>query len=395
MGKKKKQTEQAQPVIPKEDIDKSVISPSDVENVVSGNEKALSEQMERMRELTKEQQNKVIPQKVEETPINTDTQLQNQVIPKDQSVISAEEEKSKKEAILLAQKKAEEEKLRQQQLQITNQAIEDKKLEQQALETARKEEQELLQRQEEERKKREQENMLEQQRELNRKDPGNGTITPNSVLNSNQNFNQNVTSEGDSSPVDNPSSQTVSDQNQKGGPSTIKRVMAAMLFIALMTMVYFLPEITSYLNDLKQKNKNEKITSGVLECNLKKNNQALDIHIKTLFHFTNSRLYKMEYTTIYTGDKIEDKEELDKLNEGCLVLKQEAGELEGVTISCSLNNGIHSNKQILDYEKLNIKEVTSAYTEAGGIYPTEFKKSENIDKIESEMTANNYTCSRK
>ena len=89
------------------------------------------------------------------------------------------------------------------------------------------------------------------------------------------------------------------------------------------------------------------------------------------------------------------EEELKGLYDNCILLKQEAGELEGVTISCSLNNGIHSNKQILDYEKLDVAEVSSAYTEAGGIYPAEFKKSENIDKIESEMTSNGYTCNRK
>ena len=38
-------------------------------------------------------------------------------------------------------------------------------------------------------------------------------------------------------------------------------------------------------------------------------------------------------------------------------------------------------------------EVSTAYLEAGGVYP-EFKKNDNIDKIESKMRASGYECTR-
>lgn len=382
---KKKKREEIQPVIPKEEVDKNVISPEDVEDVISGDEKALSEQMERIKDLTKETSD-YSQNKKDNSPIVPVAQPKQPIV--DKGMIE------KQEAQLLAQKKAEEEKLRQQQLAKKQKEIEDKKREQQALENKRQEEQETLKKQEEERKKQEQQNITSQQ--TNFSEPpqvsSNSTVVPQQNISTNN--NQNVAPNNTLSPP--PAVlEDDSNKNEKGGPSTFKRVMAAILFILLMAMVYFLPEITSYINDMRDKSKQEKITSGVMECKLKKGNKKLDINIAALFYFTNSQLYKMEYTTVHTGDKVDDKEDLEQLYDDCLTLKKEAGELDGVTISCSLNNGVNSNKQILDYEKLDLKEVTSAYTEAGGVYPAEFKKSEDIDKIESEMTANKYICSRK
>ncbi len=386
---KKKKREEIQPVIPKEAVDKNVISPEDVEDVISGDEKALSEQMERIKDLTKD------------TPDYSQNQVNKaSVVPAEQSkqTVVDKEVKAVQDAQLLAQKKAEEQKLRQQQLEIQQRQIEQKKQEQQALENKRQEEQEALKKQEEERKKQEQQKTVNQQvgsKGIASQTNPNSPVVPQQNVSVNNNT-QSVASNNTISPPPAAIEDTsVKVEKEKGGPSTFKRVMAAILFVLLMAMVYFLPEITSFMNDMRDKSKQEKITTGVMECKLKKSNKKLDINIEALFYFTNSQLYKMEYTTVHTGDKIDDKADLEKLYDECLILKQEAGELDGVTISCSLNSGVNSNKQILDYEKLDLKEVTSAYTEAGGVYPAEFKKSEDIDKIESEMTANKYICNRK
>ena len=57
MKKRGKQKEEVkQEVVPIEKVDKSVISPEEVGEVISGDEVALAEQMERTKALTKEQQ---------------------------------------------------------------------------------------------------------------------------------------------------------------------------------------------------------------------------------------------------------------------------------------------------------------------------------------------------
>ena len=61
MKKRGKQKEEVkQEVVPIEKVDKSVISPEEVGEVISGDEVALAEQMERTKALTKEQQEEAL-----------------------------------------------------------------------------------------------------------------------------------------------------------------------------------------------------------------------------------------------------------------------------------------------------------------------------------------------
>ena len=178
------------------------------------------------------------------------------------------------------------------------------------------------------------------------------------------------------------------------GPSTFKRIMAIILFLGFFAMVYFLPEISNMITKYQESKKpKEVITDGVSTCKLSRTSENLDINTIAKFSIINSKLYKLEYITTTIGDKVEDEEKLKKLNNSCETLKLAAGELNGVTISCSLNNGTNTTKQKLDFEKANADEVSTAYLEAGGVYP-EFKKNDNIDKIESKMRSSGYECTR-
>lgn len=329
MKKKEKEQIQEQEVV--EPVDKSVISSHEVEEAVHGDEEALAEQMERVKNLTKEQQLEAIElekRKAAEKKAQEEARI-------------AAEKKAQEEAKIAAEKKAQEE---------ARLAAELKAQEEARLAEEKKVQEELA-------RKNAEKEALEQQAASVKEE----NTTP---------------------------------QKEKGGPSTFKRIMAIILFIAFLAMIYYLPEITQFINDYKaSKAPKEVITTGVSTCKLSKTSSNLDIDITASFSIVNSKLYKLTYLTITKGDKVSDKEDLDSLYNECMTLKKEAGELDGVTISCSLNNGINSNKQILDYEKLDVRKVTSAYTEAGGIYP-EFQKNENIDKIEGKMLSAGYECTR-
>ncbi len=350
---KKKQEEVVQPVIPVEEQkkDKSVISSQDVEEVVSGDENALSEQMERIKNLTKEQQLEAIEAE-KRKKLELERQKQQEILKKQQ-----EEARKKAEAEAL-RKKQEEERIRQEQERI-------------------KQEQELLRRkQEEERLKKEQEakRLQEQQHQ--------------------QLQQQQV------KPVEEVSNQQVIPKEEKtddskGGPSTLKTVLAIFLFIGIMAMIYFMPEINNFISARKLKNQQDEITSGVLTCKSERSTDNLDVSTNAQFYFTDKKLYKLSYTVSYTGDKVKDKDELTDIYNKCILLEKETDNIDGVAITCSNKDGTSSNKQDLDYEKLNLNEVTSAYTEAGGVYPAEFKNGEDIDSVESQMVANQYTCTKR
>lgn len=364
---KKKIVEEQPPVVPAENKDKSLLSSQEVEEVVSGDEEALSEQMERIKNVSKEQQLEAIEnekrKKIEEEAKKKEAELKAQ----QQAIEDAKiREQKQKEAEALEKQRIEAEKLRQQQ----------------EIEAQKKAQAEALKVQQEQQKLEEEAKRREQQKLINEQATSSNVAQTNMHLQASKNVASNT-----------PKPEQTS--SNEGGPTTFKRVLAALLFISLMAMIYFLPEITSYINELKEKNNQQDISEGTLICSLKKTSENLDINIEAMFYFSNKQMYKLSYNTVSTGDKVEDATELKDLNDKCLLLKDEAGQLDGVTISCSLNNGVNSNKQILDYEKLDLNKVTSAYTEAGGIYPGEFKKSEDISKIESEMISNGYKCEKR
>ena len=56
-------------------------------------------------------------------------------------------------------------------------------------------------------------------------------------------------------------------------------------------------------------------------------------------------------------------------------------------------NGINSVKQIFDYATLDVDNVKSAYSEAGGIYP-QFKYKDDINSVESKMSSSGYKCEK-
>lgn len=345
-----------------EKLDENVISSEVVAEVINGDEVALAEQMERTKALTKEQQIKAM----KNAEIIKAKQKAEEEAKKQEEKRIQEEAKKRIEA----EKQAEEAK----KLAAQKQAEEAKRLAQQKQEEARKLAEQKAQ---EEAKKIAQQKQAEEAKKLAAQKQEQEKISAA------QNQNSEIKQDNQNQPP-----------VKNDGPSTFKRVMAVFLFIALFAIVYFLPEISDAINKFKESRKpKEVITDGVSTCKLSRTSENLDITTIAKFSIINSKLYKLEYVTTTTGDKIEDEEELKKINDECSLLKEYAGELDGVSITCSLNNGTNTTKQKLDFEKLDLKKVTTAYTEAGGVYP-EFKKNDNIDKIESKMKSSGYECTR-
>ena len=182
-------------------------------------------------------------------------------------------------------------------------------------------------------------------------------------------------------------------QDVEGGPNGFKRFMCFLLMAVFISMVIFLPQITDFINAKIAERNQKEITTGVLSCNLSKVSGNLDASYDAKFNFVNSEVIKLTFTTTYTGDVIEDKDELTKYNTECFSLKTISSNYDGISTSCSLNNGVSTQKQIFDYEKIDSETVGSAYSEAGGTYP-DFKKGDKISSVESKMVASGYECNK-
>ena len=190
----------------------------------------------------------------------------------------------------------------------------------------------------------------------------------------------------------------VSDSDKKSGKKTsnLKMYLSFIFLALLILMIVFLPEINTFVHDFfnkKEAKNTPSITSGHLICTLETNDSNFNYEYETDFSFKDSKLYKLTLTTKTVGDLNLDATDLSGLNASCQLLQFQTSKFEGVEVMCDLEGNTFTNTQTLDYEILNRDEVTTAYLEAGGIYP-DYKYEENIDDIEKDMNAQNYSCAR-
>lgn len=178
--------------------------------------------------------------------------------------------------------------------------------------------------------------------------------------------------------------------------SKFKRFMSIFVIIVLFAIVFFLPDINNYIAEIRNpsnKIDNTPITTGILKCNLDKVDDKYNLSYSYDFDFTNSKLDRLSYVQATTGDELVDRDELNQRLASCTKLKNMTSGLSGVKIVCSLSGGVLTEQQTINYKTLNHEQVTTAYIEAGGIFP-EFATDTNIDMIERNMKASGYTCER-
>lgn len=195
---------------------------------------------------------------------------------------------------------------------------------------------------------------------------------------------------------------TVAD-NTKSNPdkttkkeSNLKYYMTFIFFALLIWMVAFLPEISSFVSNYMSSKQQEgvpAITTGTLTCTMNTNDDKYDYYYEADFNFKDSKMYRLTFSATTKGDQNLDAIELSVMKSSCDLLQQQTANLEGVEVSCSLSNGVYENVQKLDYEDLKPDLVTTAYLEAGGTYPN-YEYGQDINEIEKEMKASNYTCER-
>lgn len=178
--------------------------------------------------------------------------------------------------------------------------------------------------------------------------------------------------------------------------SKFKRIMSIMVLIILFGIVFFLPDISNYLSEVRNPSKtvgNTPITTGTLKCSLDKLDNKYNFSYTYDFDFTNSKLNRLTYVQATMGDEFVDQDDLNQRLINCDNLKTMITGLSGVRVACSLSGGVLTEEQMINYDVLNHDQVTAAYAEAGGLFP-EFTTDTNIDMIEKNMKAAGYTCER-
>lgn len=187
--------------------------------------------------------------------------------------------------------------------------------------------------------------------------------------------------------------EVVIDPNKANGNA--KYIMTGLLFVMLLGIVWFMPEISAYMKTLKVQRQGppEVITTGTLKCTLSRNSENYDVLYTQDFAFSDNKLDKLTYTIKTRGDMNLDEAFLDEMNTRCKNIAVMAKSLNGIDVTCDLSEGTMTEKHIFTYSSLNTEEVSSVYTEAGGVYP-EYENKQDIDGLEKNKNAEGFTCTR-
>ena len=184
--------------------------------------------------------------------------------------------------------------------------------------------------------------------------------------------------------------------NNNAGPSKGSVFGMLTLFVGLLLLVIFLPDISAYIDTqqyLSQQPKEEKITSGTLECTKDDSSDTLDYSYTFSFSFSDNKLSRLKSVTEIRGDVSLDEAELDKLKSECDLLETIVTDLSGITVSCKLENGLVTKSQTFNFSSIVVDDAITAFIEAGGSYPF-YRNGDNIDEIERELVSTNYHCER-
>lgn len=178
--------------------------------------------------------------------------------------------------------------------------------------------------------------------------------------------------------------------------SKAKYGFTIFLFVVMFALIIFLPKISDYITLMKAKKEDAElgeIVTGTLKCNLRRTSEKYNISYTDEFEFKDSKLTRLVHVVATEGDAILDADDLNLKLEACKTLEKHTKGLAGVNVSCSLSNDTLVESQILNYNLLDKEKVTTAFVEAGGIYPG-YVNGQNIDNIEKDMNAASYKCER-
>lgn len=181
---------------------------------------------------------------------------------------------------------------------------------------------------------------------------------------------------------------------EKGG--FFGRFILFLFIIFLFAFVYYLPEISQYIEDYKKAKsgiEDGSMKSGTMTCTLTKDNKDnLSTIYETTFTYTKNKLKKTEQVTSYKlKDDATSTATLDESENECQELKSALTGVSGIEVSCSKTAVLQKTTQSIDYTKFNVEKVTTNIAEYKGFYP-EFQLDQSVAGIRKNLEDAGYSC---
>ena len=169
-----------------------------------------------------------------------------------------------------------------------------------------------------------------------------------------------------------------------------------LFMLLLIGFVVFLPEVSELIEEYRNKVVEEEIVDGQLRCELTDRSSNFTIENERNFTFKNNQVMSYSFVTITKGDASKDEDELNELYTSCNTLDKyvNGNQVNGVEIGCEFLEGTVTKRESVDLYAVDLEDLKTSYSEAGGTIPVDVSKGDNINNVQSQMQAEKFTCTK-
>ena len=259
---------------------------------------------------------------------------------------------------------------------------------------------------------------------------GDGDSTLNNEENLNQEVNQNeevtpsVSSTGDSKPqvvkvehvkeVEKIVTKDNSKDNDKTGKNDNKRVIDSttvnleepkksnkpiflvLLLIFLLAFVFFLPDITNFITNYKNKKAGaNELKSGNMTCTKSITGSEVNYNYDIVFKYQKNKLRSSTITTVTRlNDNASSVDIIKEKEASCSTLKNVLDSNNiGMTVKCRSSLSMQESIQNIYYKNLDLDYISTNIAEFEGFYP-EYEYNETMSVIQNKLASSGYKCER-
>ena len=173
--------------------------------------------------------------------------------------------------------------------------------------------------------------------------------------------------------------------------NSTKPVFLIVAFVLLLATIFLLPYSQDLFDKLFSKDKGNEIidnvTEGNLVCTMESDDAGNSYQYTEIYSFHDSKVDSLEHKVLIQGDA----DYLKQRNNQCLLLQQNASSVSGVTVDCDLSNEEMLETQTFIFEKFNLENVTTSFSEAGGVYPNA-SQGDDYKEVQRMMEISGYDC---
>lgn len=175
-----------------------------------------------------------------------------------------------------------------------------------------------------------------------------------------------------------------------------KPIFLVLLLIFLLVFVFFLPDITNFITNYKNKKVGaNELKSGNMTCTKSITGSEVNYNYDIVFKYQKNKLRSSTITTVTRlNDNASSVDIIKEKEASCSTLKNVLDSNNiGMTVKCKSSLSMQETIQNIYYKNLDLDYISTNIAEFEGFYP-EYEYNESMSVIQNKLASSGYKCER-